>query len=165
MSKKESNPEGRPRIQWPVFESIRQAAGALHYSEAEIKLCKNTGSKAFISGGRVDSGILIPDLNDLLHKASELPKGFTSWKEFGESRRAQLADVDLKKAKNLVMETADAKMQNGAAWGFIFAELERLCLEMPPALAGRPAGEIFERLVQFRELMRKTAKDKFEKAA
>lgn len=156
---------GRQRLVWPVFESIRQAAGALHYTEAEIKLCKNTGSKAFISGGRVDSGILIPDLNDLLHQSSDLPKGFTSWKEFGESRRAKISDVELQEKKKLVMETAQARRQNGEAWAFVFSQLERHCLESPPNLAGRSAVEIFERLTQFKETMRKTAQEKFEKAA
>ena len=156
---------GRQRRTWPVIESIRQVVAELHYTAEEIKLAQKSGSKAFITNGRIDTGILIPDLNDLLHQASELPEGFTSWKEFGESRRAKIADVELKEKKQELMSRGEAKRFNAEAWAFVFSELERFCVEKPPALAGRSAVEIFEQLNSFKESMRKSAKDKFEKSA
>ena len=137
---------GKQRLTWPVFDGIAQAAGLTHYTVEEIKLLKKTGSKAFIAKGRIDSLILIQDLNDLLHKASELPEGFTSWKEFGESRRAQISDVELKEKKGLLGLHSDFKRQAGEAVGFIFGELDRRCRENPPAFAGRSAVEIAERM-------------------
>lgn len=69
-------------------------------------------------------------------------------------------------ASGLLMERAEAKRENAKAWAFIFEQLEnRLCNQLPPILAGRSAVEIFEQLSEFKELMRKTAKEKFEKAA
>ena len=160
--KKKKKISGRQRLVWPVFESIKQASGVLHYTEAELKICKASGSKAFISGGRVDSGILIPDLNDLLHKASEVPKGFTTWKEFGESRRAQITDVELKEKKKQVMQTSEVKRQVGEGVGMMFNEIDRRDRELPPALAGRNAVEISERMLADTKSIKKTLAEKFK---
>src|ERR1035441_9204745 len=52
--------------------------------------------------------------------------------------------------------------QGAEACAFFFAELERGERELPPALAGLPAVEIFKRLHNFTETLRKAGKGKFE---
>jgi hypothetical protein len=50
------------RARFPVFESIAQTASALGVPVALVKRAKRDGSAAFISGNRIDTEILIPDL-------------------------------------------------------------------------------------------------------
>jgi hypothetical protein len=76
--------------------------------------------------------------------------------------KARLARENAREAGEL-MPVADAKRFNAEAWSFIFDRLEHLCLEKPPALAGRTAIEIFEQLSEFKEKMRRDAKEKFTK--
>ena len=64
-------------------------------------------------------------------------------------------------AAGLMMPTEEARRQAAIACSFLFAELERGERELPPAMAGQTAVEIFKRLHGFTEALRKAAKDKF----
>lgn len=76
------------------------------------------------------------------------------------------AERENQKEQGLLMLRSEAKIENAKAWAFVFEMIDRrLCNEYPPLLQGRNAVEIFEQLCAFREELRKSAKDKFEKAA
>ena len=51
---------------FPIFESMAQAASRLKVPLDVIKSRKRDGSLAFISGGRVDCDVLVPELFELL---------------------------------------------------------------------------------------------------
>lgn len=154
--------EHRQRLTWPTLESMEHAAGVLHFTLEEIKLCKKSGSKAFLSGSRIDSIQLIQDLHDLLHAPKKLPEGFDSWKEFGESRRALIADEELKQTQKITMQVAEAEMQASQAMAFLFGELERIARETPPAIAGLDAVSVHKRLNSDIGLLRKNLERKFQ---
>lgn len=64
-----------------------------------------------------------------------------------------------------LMPVKDAETQYYAAWVFILDRLQRAENELPPALAGLPAIEIFHHLHRFTEKLRADAKEKFERKA
>lgn len=156
---------GRQRTQWPMFESSKSFAAWGNYTIEVVKFAKAKNCAGFLSGNRIDPGLLVPAINELLNAETELPAGYTSWREFGESRRAKIADLELDEKKKLLMPIADAKKQNGEAWAFVDAKLERHVLEDPPDYAGRSAVEIGIRLRNFKETTMREARSKFEKAA
>jgi hypothetical protein len=65
-------------------------------------------------------------------------------------------------AAGLLMPVAAAQRQAGFACGFFFEELQRAERELPPALAGLSAVEVFKHLHAFNENLRREAKLKFE---
>ena len=152
----------RRRVKFPVFESIGQAAAVLGVSLALIKAAKRLGCKAFISGSRVDSGILVPFLFGMIAKGSELPEGMASAAEWLTTEKAKREAIKRKNDEHTMMPSAEAKRQGSEAGSYIFAELERAERELPPALAGGTAIDIFKRLHSFIETLRKTGKEKFE---
>lgn len=163
--RKPTRASGRQRTVFPTFAGMKQFAAWSHYTLEQIKFASNKNCKGFLQDGRIDAGLLVPELVDLLNRETELPKGFVSWKEFGESRRAKLADVELQEKKKSVMPIADAKKQNGEAWAFMDAKMEQLCNEAPPDYSGRPSVEIGIRLRSWKESTMREARGKFEKAA
>jgi hypothetical protein len=153
--------EGR-RIKFPVFESLGQAAAVLRAPLALIKAAKRQGCSAFISGSRVDSGILVPFLFGMMTKGSELPEGMASPQEWLTTEKAKREAIRRKNDEHTMMPSAEAARQASEAASYIFAELERGERELPPALAGGTAIDIFKRLHSFIEALRKTGKEKFE---
>lgn len=93
-------------------------------------------------------------------------------KAIGQARarllQAQVAKAERENqtAQGLSLLRSEAMIENAKAWAFIFEMVDRrLCNEFPPMLSGRNAVEIHEMLCAFREELRKSAKNKFEKAA
>jgi hypothetical protein len=160
------NPNGKSkpggRIIWPKLESIPQCAGMLGCSESLLKAAKRAGCKAFISGGRIDTEILLPFLFSVNTKAVKLPDGFASWREVGEMNTAGILEVKRKAAQKLVMETSEVKRQVSEGVGMMFAELDRNDREQPPALAGRSAVEISERMQAGTKAIKKNLEVKFQ---
>ena len=54
------------RVRFPVFESIAQTASALGVPVALVKRAKRDGCAAFITGNRIDTAVLIPQLFKML---------------------------------------------------------------------------------------------------
>ena len=133
------------------------------YPLAFIVAVKNTpeGAKAF-ERNRIWPLLFVRAANLLLHSANELPAGFSTWKEFDQMQVALIHKTERLKVERLVMETADARAQSATAMGITFSELERFCRELPPAMAGLPAVEIYKRLTNEVESIRKNLKQKFE---
>jgi hypothetical protein len=152
---------GRPRNAFPVCESMKQAASLIGWPLRIVKAAKDRGSKAFLAGNRVDIGLLLPDLAEMTIPTGDIPPGFTSWKEFGDAQRAQLEAIELQRKRGAMMDIDDARRQAGEAMGLTFAELERLCNDLPPALAGLDAVAIFKRMTSDVERIRKSLKEKF----
>lgn len=162
MSK--SNPK-RQRADMPVFHTMGMAVAALGVPESLVKLAKRKGCKAFLVSGRVDSGILLPFIFKMLadgNGVGKLPEGFSSWREVLESEKAQREAIKRKQDEGLTMLVADAEVQAGEAGGFCLSSLERLARELPPALAGLSAVEIFKRLNSEVESIRKQLEKKFQ---
>lgn len=156
---------GQQRLDWPVIEGIEAAAARIGAPVALLKAVKRSGSKAFLTGNRVDTGILIPELFAALAKGSELPDDIATPQDWVATENAKIKAITRRKLEGEMMPTTDAKRQNGEAWSFVFAECDRMCNEMPPDLAGRAAVEIGIRLRAFMETMRQDAKKRFEEAA
>jgi len=153
---------GRQRTVWPVFGSMAQASAVMGYPQSVLKMAKERGCKAFIQAGRVDSGPLIPFINQMLAKGSELPDGIATPQDWLATEKAKRESIKRQVDERLVMPTADAQNQAAEACQFFFSELERWERESPPALAGQTAVEVFKRQHGFTEQLRKNAKKKFE---
>ncbi len=54
--------DGKMGAKFPILESIAQCAGMLGCSESRLKAAKRQGCAAFVSGGRIDTAILLPFL-------------------------------------------------------------------------------------------------------
>lgn len=148
-----------------MIEGIESASNRIGAPLALVKSIKKSGSKAFLTGNRVDTGILIPELFAALAKGSELPEGINTPQDWLATEKAKCQAVVRRKLEKSVMATADAKRQNGEAWAFVFSQLEKLALEGPPDYAGRTAVELGIRLNNFKERMRVEAGKRFEEAA
>lgn len=164
MSQKNLNTQetNKRRISFPVVESMSQAASMCGCPESMLKAAKRKGCKAFISGSRVDLGILIPYLFSMMAKGNELPDGFASWKEVLESEKAKREQIKRQQDEGAMMLTSDAETQAASAMALTFAELERRDRELPPALAGLPAVEIYKRMTADTETIRRNLKQKFQ---
>ncbi len=126
-----------------------------------LKAAKRKGCRAFLTHGRIDLGLLVPFLFSMVAKSNELPDGFSSWKEVLESEKAKREAIKRQQDEGITMLTADAMAQAGSAMSVVFAELERRDRELPPALAGLPAVEIYKRMKSDTEHVRKTCEEKF----
>lgn len=125
-------------------------------------MAKRQGCRAFISGSRVDSSLLIPFLFKMLQKGSDLPDGFASWREVLESEKAKREAIKRQTDEKSVMPTADAEREAAEAMALTFAELERRDRELPPALAGLSAVEIYKRMNADTESIRRNLREKFQ---
>lgn len=152
---------GKPRKPWPMFESAEKFCGWAHCPSGLVKLAKQKGCKAFITGHRIDSGLLVPFLFDLLNSEQELPEGVTTWKEANEKFSALRSQLKLEEEKRSLMPTADAERQAAEACNFVDSELQRGENELPPVLAGLPAVECGKILHSFTERLRSAAKKQF----
>jgi hypothetical protein len=128
-------------------EGIRTFSVEWGFSLEQIKEVRKTpDGAAAVDHGRVDPKKFVRAFNTLVNTVSDLPKGFASWKEFGESRRAKISDVELQEKKKLLMETAEAVRHAHTASGYFCAELDRWAREFPPLAVGRNATEIAQLL-------------------
>ena len=152
---------GRQRLTWPVLEGIGAVASMLKVPEALIKQVKRSGSKAFLTHNRIDSGILIPELFVALAKSSELPEGIASPQDWLAIEKAKRESIKRQQDEKSVMPTAEAQRQAALACAFVDAELQRGENELPPVLAGRDAVECGKLLHSFTEKVRTNAKEKF----
>ena len=154
---------GRKEIPDQRIYGIRVFSERTGYSLALIKAVRETsaGAEAFKEN---DIWLLkfVRAANLLLNTANELPKGFATWKEFREMNEARISEVNRKKAQGLLMATADGKRQAGDAMAMTFSELDRRDRELPPALAGRNAVEISERMISDTKSIKKNLAVKFQ---
>ena len=149
-----------------MIYGLRKFSVQYGFTMEQINAVRETvNGAASVRHNDVDPAAFCRAFNELVATASELPKEFSSWKVYLESRRAKIADVELQEVKKLLMPRAVAKTKNGAAWAFVFSQIDRACNEWPPEHAGRTAVELFTRYTKWREEFRAEAKEKFESAA
>ena len=153
---------GAQRREWPVLDGERRTAAVLGAPYAVVKALRLGGSRAFLTGGRVDTGILVPEIIAALVKGSNLPPGVSTPQDWLALEKAQREKIKREVEEGQMMESAEAQRQAGEAWGFVFSELERRDRELPPALAGLSAVEIGKRMTSDTEKIRKGAKVKFD---
>jgi len=153
---------GRQRLTWPVCEGISALAAFLRVPEAVLKQVKKSGSKAFLTHNRMDTGILIPELFAALSQKSELPDGVRSPQDWLATEKAKREAIKRQQDERSVMPTADAQRQAAEACAFVDSELQRGENELPPVLAGLSSIECGKILHNFTEKVRANAKRKFE---
>jgi len=73
----------------------------------------------------------------------------------------RMTELKLAKEQGRMMETADGKRQAADAMAMTFSELDRRDRELPPALAGRNAVEISERMENDTKAIKKNLAVKF----
>ena len=151
------------RIQFPIFQSIGQAAAAIGAPQALVKAAKRQGCKAFFAGGRVDSGILLPFLFQMITKKSDLPPGMVSAYEWLTIEKAKREQIRRKKDEKQMMPIAEAVAQATIACHFIFGRFDQWRNELPPSFAGCTAIECWKILNAAIERLRTDAKAEFEK--
>ncbi|MDE2102236.1 MAG: hypothetical protein KGL39_33630 [Patescibacteria group bacterium] len=156
---------GRPKIIYGrKVDGLKKFSAEYGFSLEQIKAVAKTpdGAAAIGENHFVDPAKFCRAFNKLVNTVSDLPKGFASWKEFGESRRAKIADVELQQKKGLLGLHSEFKRQAGEAVGFMFNELDRRDRECPPVFAGRSAVEIAERMESDTKSIKKNLAAKFE---
>jgi len=99
-----------------------------------------------LTGNRVDTGILIPELFKTLAAGSNLPPGVATPQDWLATEKARREAIRRQEDENSVMPTAEAIFRAGTFWGFVLSELERFARELPPALAGLPVEPIAARI-------------------
>ena len=150
------------RIDFPVIESIDNTAARIGCPVALLKSVKKSGSKAFLTGNRVDTGILIPELFAALAKGSDLPDGITTPQNWLATENAKIKAVIRKKLEQSVMPTADAIRHANTAGALFMGELDRLIRESPPALAGLPTSGVAAWLENYVEVVRRRLQIKMQ---
>lgn len=149
----------------PVFESMPHLSGTIGMPIGIVKALKAAGCPAFVAGNRVQ---LYPLLRQFFAEfgggdsESAPPDGLPTWREALNRVQTQREEVKLAKEKGELMPTADAERMAGEAMGYCFAELERITVELPPAMAGMGAVEIHKRISGEVERMRRALVEKFE---
>lgn len=145
-----------------LFDTMQSASSFTGTPISLLKASKAAGCRAFKLGNRLD---YLEFLRWYWNKDVEetgLPDGFASWKEVLESEKAKRETIKRQQDEKSVMTTADACRQAAEAMQVTFMELERRDRELPPALAGLPAVEIFKKMNADTETIRKTLKEKFQ---
>lgn len=145
-----------------LFDTMQQASAYTGTPISLLKSAKRSGCRAFKLGNRVDyleflKWYWAQDKTD-----AGLPDGFASWREVLESEKAKRESIKRQQDEKSVMPTADAEREAAEAMALVFSELERRDRELPPALAGLPAVEIYKRMNADTESIRNTLKGKFE---
>ena len=162
MKKQETNPAKRVRASFPVIESIGAAAAIIGAPKSLLKSAKLAGCKAFLTGNRVDLSILIPFLFGMLVKGSDLPEGIATPQDWLATEKAKREAIKRQQDEKLVMLTSDGQRQAADAMAMTFSELDRRDRELPPALAGRSAVEISERMESDTKTIKKNLALKFQ---
>lgn len=137
---------GRQRTEWPVLKGMKHAAGILHAPYEVIRQLRESGAAGFLSDNRMDTGIVVPQIFDVVCGGQKLPAGCASWKEAGEKYRSLIAKHELELSEKLSIPAAEAQRQANECGGYMFGELERMVRELPPALAGLSTPEVHKRL-------------------
>lgn len=142
----ERSDERRTRIDFPVLETLEGTAARIGAPVMLVKTVKKSGSKAFMTGNRVDTGILVPELFAALAKGSQLPDGIASPQDWLATEKAKREQIKRQQDEGELVEAADVVRQANEAGGAYMSQLERLARELPPALAGLPSVEIAKRM-------------------
>lgn len=122
-----------------------------------LKLAKREGCEAFLTGGRIDSAILIPYLFANLTKDSgdeQPPDGLATWRDALNRAQTKREEIRLAKDKGQVVDVEEAQRLAAEAASLFFAELDRMCRELPPILKGLDEIGVFQKLEQRREEIR-----------
>jgi hypothetical protein len=134
------------RAAFPVIEGMERAAAILGAPLAILKQLKRGNSRAFLRGGRVDTGILIPEIFAALDKGSELPEGIATPQDWLATEKARRESIKRQQDERSVMPTDEVVRHAAEASGLFASELERWAREFPPAFAGLPASGVAARM-------------------
>lgn len=155
------NRENTPAI-LSQYESMAQLSAATGMPHAAIRAAKAAGCPAFIPGGRIVTLVLLRwffrEFDD--GQGEKPPEGLATWREALNRIQTKREELKLRQDEGLMMLTADAKRQASEASVHFMAELERRDRELPPALAGLSAIEIFKRMKADTESIRKSLTEK-----
>ena len=144
-------------------DGLRKFAAEYGFTLEQIKEVRKTADgAASVRQNEVDPPAFCRAFNAMVKTAEKVPLGFATWKDYDAAGKAKTTWVELKKIEGKLGEHSEFQRQAGAAVGYVFQELERMEREEPPALAGRPAVEIAERLTARTKTIKKNLAAKFE---
>jgi hypothetical protein len=90
------------------------------------------------------------------------PDGLSSWRDALNRAQTKREEIRLAKDRGQVVEFDEAKRQAAEAAAVYFAELDRMCRELPPVLKGLDEIGVFNKLEARREEIRETLNRAFE---
>jgi hypothetical protein len=149
----------------PTVASMASAVALTGMPLDVMRRMKSAGCDAFSSSGRVNIGKLIRAFFAEFTEgaADEMPDGVATWREALNRAQTKREELRLQKERGNLMDIESAKLQAAQAMEITFAEMDRLCREMPPALKGLDEVSIFQKLESRREEMRNALKESFAK--
>jgi hypothetical protein len=150
----------QPKVRWPTIYGAESFSGLTHAPLPLIKKIRKGGSKAFLSGNRIDSLTLICDLFDALNSGTRLPDGIATPQDWLATEKARREAIKRQQDEKSVMPTAEVVRQAGEAGGVFMASLERMARELPPALAGCSVTAVAARMETEIENVRRILKVK-----
>lgn len=145
-----------------MIEGVEACANIIGAPPALVRSVKRGGSQAFLTGGRVDVGLLLPDLFRALATESNLPKGISTPQDWLATEKARREWIKRQADEKTVMPTADAIRHAGEAGALFMGQLERMARELPPILAGHPTSAVAAKMETEIENVRRHLKIKMQ---
>ena len=136
----------QPKVRWPTIYGAESFSGLTHAPLPLIKKIRKGGSKAFLSGNRIDSLTLICDLFDALNSGTRLPDGIATPQDWLATEKARREAIKRQQDERSVMPTAEVVRHAAEACGLFASELDRWARELPPSFAGLPASGVAARM-------------------
>jgi phage terminase Nu1 subunit (DNA packaging protein) len=121
-----------------------------------LRKAKAAGCPAFDSAGRIKLGVLLRWFfsQSADTEAEQPPDGLATWRDALNRVQTKREEIRLAKDRGQVVEFDEARRQASEAAALYFAELDRMCRELPPVLKGLGEVAIFEKLESRREEIR-----------
>ena len=149
----------------PVVGSMEQATAACGMPVSMLKRAKRDGCPAFKPSNRIHLGELLrwffaqttQDMGD-----EQPPDGLATWRDALNRAQTKREEIRLAKDKGQVVEFDEARRQASEAAASYFAELDRMCRELPPILKGLDEIGVFKKLEQRREEIREQLNRAFD---
>jgi hypothetical protein len=148
----------------PVLSSMAQATACCGISASEMKLAKAAGCPAFEPANRIRLSVLLKwhFANSSKQDDEQPPDGLATWRDALNRAQTKREEIRLAKDKGQVVEFDEARRQASEAAALYFAELDRMCRELPPIVKGLDEIGVFKKLEQRREEIRETLNRAFD---
>ena len=130
-----------------------------------LKKAKKAGCPGFEAGGRVRLGEVLRwwfKQTAIESGDEQPPDGLATWRDALNRAQTKREEIRLAKDKGQVVEFDEARRQAAEAAALYFAELDRMCRELPPILKGLDEVGVFKKLEQRREEIREQLNRAFE---
>jgi len=149
----------------PVVSSMEQATACCGMTGAMLRKAKKAGCPAFEPANRIRLSVLLKWFfaQAIEESGDEAPPdGLATWRDALNRAQTKREEIRLAKDKGQVVEFDEARRQASEAAALYFAELDRMCRELPPILKGLDEIGVFKKLEQRREEIRETLNRAFD---